>query len=162
MTWFYTSNGNQSGPITQQELASKVQSGEVKITDFIWKEGMADWLPLNQVAEFSGAVVSSAPQFGAPMPPRTNTYNAVTRPQITNYLWQAICVTLFCCMPFGIVAIVFATKVDGLVAAGDYAGAQSASDSAKKWVNLGAGIGLVVIVLYLLLVVIGGLAGAAS
>ena len=162
MTWFYTSNGNQSGPVTQQELASKVQSGEIKSSDLIWKEGMADWLPLNQVPEFSGTVVASVPQFGAPMPPQTNTYNAGPRPQITNYLWQAICVTLFCCLPFGIVAIVFATKVDGLVAAGDYAGAQSASDSAKKWVNLGAGIGLVVLVLYIAFVVIVGLAGAAS
>ena len=160
MTWFYSSNGNQSGPLSQQELAAKVQSGEVKGTDLIWKEGMADWLPLNQVPEFSGAVVPSAPQFGAPMSPQTKTYNAGPRPQITNYLWQAICVTLFCCMPFGIVAIVIAAKVDGLVAAGDYAGAQSASDSAKKWVNIGAGIGLVIVVLYALLV-IASVAGAA-
>jgi hypothetical protein len=131
MTWFYSSNGNQSGPVTQQELASKVECGEVKGTDLIWKEGMADWLPLNQVPEFSGVVVSSVPQFGAPMPQQSRTYYAGSRPQIPNYLWQAICVTLFCCLPFGIVAIIYAAKVDGLLTAGDYVGAQSASNSAK-------------------------------
>lgn len=121
---------------------------------------MADWLPLIQVSEFSGVLMASAPQFGAPMPAQANSYNAGPRLHITNYLWQAICVTLFCCLPFGIVAIVYATKVDGLVAAGDYAGAQSASDSARNWVNLGAGIGLVILLLYIVLVVVG-LVGAA-
>ena len=158
MTWFYTSNGTQAGPVSQQELAAKVQSGEVKSSDLIWKEGMADWLPLSQVPEFSAGVVPSAPQFGAPMSQPT-AYNSGPRPQITNYLWQSIVVTLLCCLPFGIVAIVYAAKVDGLVAAGDYAGAEAASKSAKLWVNLSAGSVLVLIAIYIILAVIGVVAG---
>ena len=33
--------------------------------------------------------------------------------QVPNYLVQSILVTLFCCLPFGIVAIVYAAQVNG-------------------------------------------------
>ncbi len=152
MTWFYTSNGTQAGPITQQELAAKVQSGEVTATDLIWKEGMSDWLPMNQVPEFSVGAVNTPSQFGMPMA-QPSAYASSPQPHVTNYLWQSIVVTLLCCLPFGIVAIVFAAKVDGLVAAGDIAGAQAASKTAKLWVNLSVGF-------FFLLLVIGGISTA--
>src|SRR5262245_11816299 len=52
---------------------------------------------------------------------------------IPNYLTQAILVTLCCCWPLGIVAIVQAAKVNGFVGSGDYESARRASDSAKMW-----------------------------
>ena len=45
-------------------------------------------------------------------------------------------VTLMCCLPFGIVAIVYAAKVDGLKARGDIAGAMSAAKSSRTWCNV--------------------------
>jgi hypothetical protein len=54
-------------------------------------------------------------------------------------------------MPFGVVAIVYAAKVDSLIAVGDYVGAQSASDSAKIWVGVSVGIFLLTIVGYFVL-----------
>jgi hypothetical protein len=144
--------------VTQQELAAKLQSGVVRGTDLIWKEGMADWLPLNQVPEFSGNAVSGAQPMPAPMY-QPQSYGSSIQPKIVNYLWQSIVVTLLCCLPFGIVAIVYAAKVDGLVAAGDIVGAQAASKSAKLWVNLSAGSVLVIIAIYAVLAVIGVVAG---
>lgn len=73
-------------------------------------------------------------------------------PQIPNYLWQSIVATVLCCMPFGVVGIVFAAKVDGLVARGDLAGAQAASKSAKTWTSVAVGSGLLVTVIYLVIV----------
>ena len=35
---------------------------------------------------------------------------------VPNYLVQAILTTIFCCLPFGIVAIVFAAQVNGKLA----------------------------------------------
>ena len=64
-----------------------------------------------------------------------------TRPD--NYLVLAILCTLFCCLPFGIVSIIYAAKVDTLYNSGDYQGAQDASDNAKKYVEWGAVIGIV-------------------
>ncbi|HEX3998914.1 MAG TPA: CD225/dispanin family protein [Pirellulales bacterium] len=55
----------------------------------------------------------------------------LSRPQLPNYLVPAILSTICCCLPFGIVAIVYAAKVNGKLAAGDYEGARRSSDSAK-------------------------------
>ena len=74
-----------------------------------------------------------------------------SRPNIPNHLVKAIISTLCCCLPFGIVAIVFAAQVNGKLDAGDYAGAQKASQEANKWGNISIGIGVVVN----LLVVVG-------
>ncbi len=67
---------------------------------------------------------------GAPEFPRAG---AGLPTQVPNYLVQAILVTIFCCLPFGIVSIVFAAQVNGKVAAGDYAGATATSNKAKTW-----------------------------
>lgn len=64
-----------------------------------------------------------------------------------NYLVWAILCTVLCCLPLGIVSIVYSTKVSGLWAQGRYAEAQSASDSAKKWAIIGAIVGAVVYVI---------------
>ena len=64
--------------------------------------------------------------------------------KIENYLVQSILVTLCCCLPFGIVAIIYASKVSNLVAQGNIAGAQEASRLAKMWCWIGFGIGIVV------------------
>ena len=49
-----------------------------------------------------------------------------------NYLVPAI-LTIFCCWPFAIVAILQANQVESKFAAGDLAGAKKASDSARMW-----------------------------
>lgn len=79
-----------------------------------------------------------------------------------NYLAWAILTTLFCCLPFGIAAIVSASKVDSLYASGQYAESQRASDSAKKWSIWAAVAGLVVILGYLAFVVIVALTAESS
>lgn len=48
---------------------------------------------------------------------------------------KAILTTLFCCLPFGIVAIVKASKVDSLLAAGLRDEAIQASKEADNWGN---------------------------
>lgn len=80
--------------------------------------------------------------------------------QVPNHLVWAILSTLFCCLPLGIVSIIHAAKVDGLVAAGDIQGAQDASDKAKKWAIISAGVLIGLGVLYFLLAVVLGVLGA--
>ena len=69
---------------------------------------------------------------------------------VPNYLVQSILVTIFCCLIGGIVAIVHAAQVNGLLRAGDYAGALRASNSAKGWCWASFWIGLVGGILYIL------------
>ena len=40
-------------------------------------------------------------------------------PQVPNYLVHSIIATLCCCMPFGIVALVYSAQVNSKLAAGD-------------------------------------------
>ncbi len=85
-----------------------------------------------------------------------------TAPQVPNNLVWAILATLFCCLPGGIVSIVYAAQVNGKLAAGDIAGAQDSSEKAKKWAIYSAIAGIVVGILYAVLVVMMGIGGAAS
>lgn len=92
-----------------------------------------------------------------PPPPSNATYipPASTGPQIPNYLIPSILVTLCCCLPFGIVAIVYAAQVNTKLAAGDYSGASEASRNAKMWCYIALGVGLLA---QLIWIFYGGLA----
>jgi hypothetical protein len=77
-------------------------------------------------------------------------------PAMPTYLVQAILVTIFCCMPFGIVAIVYAAQVEGKQNSGDYDGALRSSDTARRWCWYAVlswvaivGVGLVIQLLFL-------------
>jgi len=83
-------------------------------------------------------------------------------PAVSNNLVWAILATIFCCLPLGIVSIINAAKVNGLLAAGDVAGARDAADKAKKWAIYAAAAGIIVTILYFVLVMMLGLGGAMS
>jgi len=78
---------------------------------------------------------------------------------VQNYLVFAILATVFCCLPAGIPAIVYAAQVNGKLQAGDLAGAQAASNNAKMWCLISLGLGLGIIVLYVILIMVGVLSG---
>lgn len=75
--------------------------------------------------------------------------------KVPNHLVEAILVTLFCCLPLGIAAIIFAAQVNNKLAAGDVAGAIDASNKAKtlSWISFGCGF--VIIAIYVVLAIIG-------
>jgi len=83
-----------------------------------------------------------------PPPPRFDAPSLTPAQQIPNYLWQSIVVTLCCCLPLGIVAIVFAAQVNDKLRRGDVQGAMQASKQAKLFCMIAAGLGLVVILIY--------------
>ena len=78
--------------------------------------------------------------------------------QVPNHLVLAILVTAFCCLPFGIVSIVYAAQVNSKAYAGDIQGAMDASRRAKTWALASLGVGLLVGVAYFVI----GLIGAAA
>ena len=61
---------------------------------------------------------------------------------IPNYLAHSIIVTLLCCLPLGIPAIVFSAQVNGKIALGDISGAMESSRQAKMFCWIGFGLGL--------------------
>lgn len=79
-------------------------------------------------------------------PELDQSMNQGIRPK--NYLVESILVTILCCLPLGIVGIIFATQVNTKFDAGDYAGAEKASKQAKQFMMWGLILGLVVMVAY--------------
>ncbi|GEE01180.1 hypothetical protein nbrc107696_16260 [Gordonia spumicola] len=115
-----------------------------------------------------------APQYGAPQQPQYGApqqpygaapqfgYQGPQTPEPDNNLVWAILTTVLCCLPLGIVAIVKSTSVSKLWAAGDHAGAQQAADDAKKFAIWGAAAGAIVLVLYIIFIVVLGVAGSSG
>ena len=64
-----------------------------------------------------------------------------------------------CCLPFGIVGIVYAAKINSSMAAGNYEEAKNAAKSAKIWIIASAVVGLIVEVIYIIFAFIGGVGG---
>lgn len=162
MEWYYAKHGEKQGPVSLADLRSMVVTGEVAQTDLVWRKGMADWIPAGQVPEISG--VDSEPPANPVVSPASGSQipqaevgiaGPVAHERIPNYLVQSILVTILCCWPFGIPAIIAAAKVDGLVARGDIAGAMDASKKAKTWTWVSFGSAMVFVVLYLALIGLG-------
>lgn len=75
----------------------------------------------------TGYGMPAQPQYEAPV------QAAVTEPcPPTNLVW-AILTTLLCCLPAGIVAIIYATRVTSKYNAGDLEGAKRASETGAWW-----------------------------
>ena len=174
--WYYAKDNQQQGPVPFSNLTDLLRTGGLAATDLVWRPGMANWTPAGQVPELGGAPAAPPPA-GAPAPygqpqgqgvygqpaaqhpygqqpgyyPQQPRYAGAPVP---NYLVPAILATIFCCMPMGIVSIVYAAQVNSKLMAGDYAGAVDSSNKAKLWVWWNVGIMAALFVLYLVFIVI--------
>ena len=70
------------------------------------------------------------------------------QPRPQNYLVFAILTTILCCLPAGIVSIIYSAKVNGLYAEGKYDEAASASKNAKTWAIVSAAAGVLFLIAY--------------
>jgi hypothetical protein len=158
--------GHQLGVFTLDELRAQLSSGELKSTDLGWTEGMKEWQPLAQI-------LGGQPADGAATSPTPPTLSAPAMlsygqaaaeglpPKPNNFLVPSILVTLFCCLPVGIAAIVYATQVDGKFNSGDYAGAANSAKMAKTLTFVSIGAGLLFILVYVALMIAGIAASGA-
>jgi hypothetical protein len=47
--YHYSANGQQLGPVTEEQLRQMVASGQLSASTLIWREGMGEWQPLGAV-----------------------------------------------------------------------------------------------------------------
>ena len=120
--------------------------------------------PMEPASPPPQAVVPPTPPAGYPQAPIAQAYAQpmATGVTVPNYLVQAILVTVLCCLPFGIVSIIYAAQVNSKLAIGDIAGATQSSRSAKMWAWIGFGIGGLWVVGATLLFVFSMAAGLAG
>ena len=170
--WYYSQNNQQLGPISEDQLKAMLRGGVLGGATLVWKEGMSDWTAVADVAVL--ASVAPLPMQIAPAPqPAANPYATPQRVAVTTHspyhaappinsggiLAFAICVTVLCCIPFGVVGIVFAAQINQKLAMGDYAGAADSARKAKMWSWIGLGRWLVLIGFYALAVAGGVVSG---
>ena len=85
------------------------------------------------------------------------------KPQRPNsYLALAIISTILCCLPTGIVSIIYATQVNSAYEDGNYDKALSASKNAKTWGSVSIVVAAVGWIVYVLIFGLAFLGAAAN
>ena len=179
MQYWINHNGVQFGPVEFEALKDMALTSQA----YVWHEGLADWKKITQLPELQGCyVMAGAPAAGPvadDIPPIPQEETVVTgqpyqqpqyQPQYqphqeevppcppTNLVWGIIA-TVLCCMPAGIVAIVYALKVSSCCRQGDIKGAERASETGAWWCIASIILGIIVPPLMMLFGVGGSMAG---
>ena len=141
MSEYYILNGSeQQGPYTIDQLR-----GRVTPQTYVWREGLADWVQAINLPELSAVL----------LPEGSVSPSGVVKPK--DYLVESILVTLFCCMVFGILGIVYSVQANSAFSSGNIAAANEFSAKAKQWVTYGFWCGIAVVGVYAILALMGAL-----
>lgn len=151
MYYFINKLGVQEGPYDTNKLLSK---GITKET-MVWTNGMKEWTKAGEVDEIKVLFppVPPVPPTPQPKPTPPPTPQPTPNPQPApgeqcpnNYMVWSILTTLLCCLPAGIAAIIYSSKVDKAWAQGNKAEAQKSSEQAKLCCMISAAGGVIVVI----------------
>ena len=92
-----------------------------------------------------------------------NNFNGMPQRPVNwvPYLILSIISTLCCCLPFGVVGIVFSAKINSAMLAGNLEEAQNNAKMARIWIIVSFAIGLLTWLIYMVLIVTGAVSGSA-
>ena len=92
-----------------------------------------------------------------------NNFNGMPQKPVNwvPYLILSIISTLCCCVPFGVVGIVFSAKINSAMLAGNLEEAQNNAKMARIWIIVSFAIGLLTWLIYMVLIVTGAVSGSA-
>lgn len=133
MEYYILRNNVKEGPYTLEDLKNK----GIGPRTMVWAVGFTNWMEAKDVNELVPLLQELPPDPVPAVMPKT-------------WLVESILVTILCCLPFGVVGIVNASKVEGLYNGKNYERAAYYSAQAKKWVLWGFFSGIVFIGLYLI------------
>ncbi|MDR3183758.1 MAG: CD225/dispanin family protein [Planctomycetaceae bacterium] len=139
--YYYDNNGQKQGPITDEELRNLTASGvivpQTRLEHDSGKQGFASQVPgLCFAPQSLPPNNSPQPQYHSP----PNTSSPQQAPNTTGYLIWSIITTLCCCIPLGIVGIIFSVQASTSVKNGRFDEATAQCKTAF-WCNL---IGMIV------------------
>ena len=130
--YYYLSPDNQRmGPFTLDQLIAQ----HITPQTLIWKSGLPQWTNAMSVPEVAARLnpytADAAAGPAQPQPAPEPFYRNKPCPP-TNLVW-GILVTIFCCLPLGIVAIYKSSQVERNYYNGNYEEAVKASNAALNW-----------------------------
>ncbi len=143
MKYWAIINNQQVGPMPIDQL---LQSGLHPET-LVWHEGLTSWQQAITLPELTGYFVYyTNPHSTSPKQQTT----AETPPCPPSNLAWGIISTVLCCIPFGLISIYYAAKVESKYAGGDTEGAKKASESALIWAIVSFVCGLITLPFYII------------
>lgn len=150
--YYYTDGKERFGPLTIEELKQKAITPET----LVWKEGLPDWVPANTLSDLK-ELFDVAEDI-----PHQIQLTGTLSPQPKNWLIESVLVTIFCCLPLGIVGIILALLVDSLWREGHYEASKRLSLEAGRWVRYGVIFGVIALIIYMLLISSGIMTGISG
>ena len=154
MEIFVGKNDKQYGPFPIEKVNESIANVEFSLDDLGWYEVLGEWKPLRNIEGIVGATVVPAVVSNSP-----NNAGVPAEQVPSNLVW-AILSTLCSCLPLGIVSIVYASKVEGYVFAGDIETAKENSKKAAMWAWISFGVSIAGgIIWFIIGAVSGGLEG---
>ncbi len=155
--YFYLHNGESVGPFSIEALKEKNISKETKV----WCSGMSDWVSAGELDEIKYIFEQREETFSnnlyeTPPPPPDKDYKETENKDRSyayppkTYLLESILVTLFCCLPIGIVGILYSIRVEESFYSGKQEASLLASRNAGKWVKIGFIVGIIAYLLAIL------------
>lgn len=168
MQYWINHDGVQSGPVDAEAIKRMGLTSRA----YVWREGLSDWVKITQMPELQGLyemvnapttaqrqpasgeatmgeAASREATMGQPYQPQQQPqqYTQQQRPAEpcppTNLAW-AIISTVLCCLPAGIVAIIYALKVTNKYNEGDIEAAKRASETGAWWCIASIILGIIV------------------
>lgn len=166
MEYWIIINGKAEGPYGIEEMLRHGATPETPV----WRQGMTEWVPAATVRELadhfaatgeikeqplgyttpppSPTVTATGPVAPAAPQPAYNPFSGQAAPRDvppmppTRLGWN-IAATILCCIPAGIIGIVFSAMVRNKYDQGDYDGALKASNRASLWFILSVVLGII-------------------
>ena len=54
VSWYLARDGQQFGPLSDDEMNKFNELGHLRTTDLVWRKGFSDWRPAGEVFEIAG------------------------------------------------------------------------------------------------------------
>lgn len=135
--FYYSQNGNTSGPLTTQDLRALAESGRLSAEALIWQEEAASATPAGNIPQLAELIRASQKVVEAPQPIASSDGRVRT-----HLLWSIVMTVL--CPPVGLIALIQADKASECLRADDRPGAQAAARKARACCWFAAATDLVV------------------
>jgi len=135
--WLSNGDGKTYGPYEIDQLRALAAEGRVPPGSNLCAEGGTAWIPATQVL---GVMQSPAVAVVAPSVQGTAIPNPV------NIVWPILTI-LFCCIPGGVVALIYGINANAKAQRGDAAGAVRDAKTSQTWMIVSAILGVLVIIL---------------
>ena len=101
MNWHYAKNGEQLGPVTEEELKALFDSGQLTEDDLVWREGLTEWVTYGSAfntsetaagepATETPAVATVAQTESAPLPGGSGTGGQTPNAELRKHALDAL------------------------------------------------------------------------